>query len=100
MTLIIPILKHNWKLSELTEATLGSVLFFGCLAGSLISELISKKFGKKQAILYLGAFECILGITSPLITNSIAFIICRTFFGLVVGATIPLVISTVAEVTP
>jgi MFS family permease len=70
------------------------------LLGSLSSGIIAKHYGQRKAILNCITIQCILGVTSPFVTNTMLFIFLRSAFGFIVGASVPLVLTTIAEITP
>jgi len=75
ISLIFPILKVEWQISENIQAIIGSSLFIGFFFGSLIAGMIADKIGRKKSIEIICLFQFFLGVFSTTITNPYVFLI-------------------------
>lgn len=100
LSIILPILKTEWGVSEDLQGLMGSILFFGILVGSLLNGFLTDKIGRKQSLTYISFIQFLLGIFSAFIDNLFVFIIIRGIFGILLGFVVPLVPALVVEWTP
>jgi len=100
LSILVPILQKEWNISDTQQGLLGTVLFTGIFLGSLLSGLVSDRFGRRQALLYATLVQFIVGVISALISNIALFILVRGIFGLLIGFTVPLAPSMGSELTP
>lgn len=100
LSILLPILKHEWEISDDQQGLLGSILFFGIFFGSILGGYISDKLGRRTALLYSSLIQFIIGVLSALVNNVTSFIIVRGLFGLIIGFTIPLAPALASELTP
>lgn len=100
LSILVPVLQHEWHISEAQEGLLGSVLFLGIFIGSLLSGMVSDKFGRRISLLYGSIIQVVVGIASAYVNDIITFIIVRGIFGLFIGFTVPLAPAMGSELTP
>jgi MFS family permease len=100
LTLIIPLLKAEWNISEDLQGLLGSVMFLGLFFGSLVSGLITDIYGRKRSLEYITLIQFFLGIYTITITNVYMFLFIRGIFGFMLGYVVPLVPTLCAELIP
>lgn len=100
MSLILPILKIEWEISENLQAVIGSALFVGFFFGSLIAGILIDKLGRKQTLEYASLAQFFIGISSSFISNPYIFLIVRGIFGFLLGYIVPIVPTLCAELIP
>ena len=100
LSILLPILKNEWSITDDQQGILGSILFFGIFFGSILGGYVSDILGRRTALLYSSLILFILGVASTLVNSVATFIIIRGLFGLVIGFTIPLGPSLASELTP
>jgi len=100
LSLILPILKNEWKISETLQGLLGTVLFLGLFLGSLLAGFLIDKLGRKKTLEYVSLTQFILGIYSATLTNVYMFLLIRGLFGFLLGFIIPLIPTLCAETIP
>lgn len=100
LSLILPILKNEWKISETMQGLLGTVLFLGLFFGSLVASFLIDKIGRKKTLEFVSLTQFILGIYSSTLTNVYTFLLVRGLFGFLLGFIIPLFPTLCAETIP
>lgn len=100
LSILLPLLKHEWSISDDQQSLLGSVLFMGFFIGSIMGGYISDKYGRRTALLWAALIQFIVGVLSTQISNVTAFILIRGIFGLIIGFSIPLGPAFASELTP
>lgn len=100
LSIIFPILKVEWNISESLQGLLGSVMFIGFFFGSLISAFITDKIGRKLILVYSSLIQFIIGIVSITINNVYFFLIIRGIFGFLLGFQMPLIPILCTELIP
>ena len=100
LSILLPVLKNEWKISDDDQSILGSVLFFGILVGSILGGYVSDKLGRRTALLYSSIIQFVIGVLSTLVHSVSVFILMRGLFGLIIGFTLPLAPSFASELTP
>jgi MFS family permease len=100
MSLIFPILKIEWSISENLQALIGSALFIGFFLGSLIAGIFTDKLGRKQTLQYASLLQFFLGIYSTFLSNPYVFLLVRGLFGFLLGYIVPIVPTLCAELIP
>jgi len=100
LSILLPVLKTEWKISDEQQGLLGSILFFGIFCGSLLGGWVSDKVGRRKALLHASYIQFIVGVLSTMVTHISAFIFIRGIFGVIIGFTIPLTPSLASELTP
>lgn len=100
LSIILPILKVEFQISETLQSSLGFILFFGMFVGSLAAGLFIDKIGRRKALLFLSFSQFVLGIISVLITNVHMFLVIRAIFGFFLGFLVPLTPAILTELLP
>lgn len=100
LSLILPILKNEWKISENLQGLLGTVLFLGLFFGSLMAGFLIDKIGRKKTLEYVSITQFILGIYSSTLSNVYSFLFVRGVFGFLLGFIIPLIPTLCTETIP
>jgi putative MFS transporter len=100
ISLIFPILKKEWDISESLQALIGAALFVGFFFGSLISGVLTDRIGRKRSLEWASLIQFILGVYSTTIQNSYIFLIVRGLFGFLLGYVVPIVPTLCAELIP
>lgn len=95
----LPFIAESFKASNEIQELIVSSLLVGAFLGTLISGLISRKFGRKKALLVSAVVFAIGSLLSACATGTIMLIGVRLFLGLAVGIasfTAPLYLSEMA----
>ena len=100
LSLILPLLREEWDISENLQGLMGSMLFLGLFLGSLFAGIFTDRLGRRTAILYVSLLQFFLGIYSALVHNVYLFIAIRGLFGFLLGFQVPLVPTLCAELVP
>ena len=100
LSIIIPLLKVEWNISENLQGLLGGVMFLGLFFGSLVSGFLTDKYGRKTTLQYISIVQFFLGIYTTVLTNVYLFLIVRGIFGFMLGYVVPLVPTLCAELIP
>lgn len=100
MSLIVPIIKKEWQISNFWIQVLSSIFYFGMMVGAMITGKIADTKGRKKAILYASFIQLIVGVSFSLINSLFLLIIFRFLYGFVFGFSLPLTISMVCEIFP
>ena len=96
----VPFIQSYFGWNELELGWGVSSLIVGAIAGSLISGVLTDRFGRRGVLVAVALFFALSCIGSALATNSTIFIIARIAGGLSVGAASVLSPMYVAEVVP
>lgn len=81
LSFLIPAIEKDWNLSSAQSSAIGSVVFFGMIAGAFSWGIIADKFGRKIAILSMIIFTLIFGMGSSIAPNYWVLLICRACVG-------------------
>ncbi len=96
----VPFIQSYFGWSELQLGWGVSSLLVGAIAGSLVSGVLTDRFGRKGVLIVVALFFAISCVGTALATSSAVFIFSRIIGGLSVGATSVLSPMYVAEVVP
>lgn len=96
----VPFIQSYFGWNELELGWGVSSLIFGAIAGSILSGVLTDRFGRKGVLIVVALFFALSCIGSALATDSTVFIISRILGGLSVGAASVLSPMYVAEVVP
>ena len=99
-TLMLPILKHQWLVTDLLNGLQASLIFLAYLIGSMISGQISDRIGRKIPSFYSIVFIAFFTMLSSWSYDIIILIIVRVMVGLLVGFFGPLGGTILTEITP
>lgn len=100
LSILLPVLKNEWNISDEKQGLLGSILFLGIFIGSLLGGWISDKVGRRLALFHASIIQFIVGVLSTMVSDINTFILVRGIFGIIIGFTIPLTPSLASEITP
>lgn len=100
LSLILPILRKEWGISESLQGLMGTFLFLGFFLGSLFASALTDRLGRRNSLVYVSAVQFFLGIYSAFINNVYVFISVRGVFGFILGFQVPLVPTLCAELIP
>jgi len=95
----LPFIKNTFKLSIEAEGTVVSALLWGAVIGTLLSGVLSSKFGRRKTILISAVIFVIGSILCATSRSEILLIGARLFLGLAVGVasfTAPLYLSEIS----
>ena len=99
-TLMLPILKHQWLVSDLLNGIQASLVFLAFLLGSMSSGQISDRIGRKLPCFYAIVAIAFFTMASAWSNNIVTLIVLRTIAGLAVGFFGPLGGTILTEITP
>ena len=100
MSLVLPIIKQQWNISNFWTQVLSSIFYFGMMIGAIITGKIADRNGRKNTILYASLAQFIIGISFSYINSLFLLVVLRFFYGFVYGFSLPLTISMVSEIFP
>ena len=100
LSLILPLLREEWEISENLQGLMGTMLFLGLFLGSLLAGVFTDRLGRRRAVLYVSLLQFVLGLYSALVHNVYLFILVRGLFGFLLGFIVPLVPTLCAELIP
>lgn len=99
-TLMMPILQHQWLVSDFLSGLQASLIFLAFLLGSMCSGQISDRIGRKLPCFYSIVFIGFFTMASAWSNNIIVLIIIRVLAALAVGFFGPLGGTILTEITP
>jgi len=100
LSILLPVLKSEWGISQEQQGLLGAALFVGVFIGSILSGFVADKFGRRNTLMYTSAIQFLMGIISAYVNSVEVFIVMRGIFGMMIGCTIPIAPTMVSELTP
>ena len=100
MSLILPIIKREWDISNFWIEVLSSIFYFGMMIGAISTGKIADRKGRKTTILYASIIQFVVGISFAVANNLLFLILLRFLYGFVFGFSLPLTISMVSEIFP
>ena len=100
MSVILPTLEKQFNLSDADQEILGSILFLGIFIGSVIAGFLSDRMGRRKLVLYTSICQFIFGIISAFVSAFSSFVVLRGILGIMIGGTIPIMITYVTEISP
>ena len=86
LTFLVPILKNDWNLESPYDGLIGSFTFAGGIIGTVISSIISDKYGRRKIVIYCNLLSAISITLSAFCNDIILLLICRLAFGFSTGA--------------
>ena len=60
LSLILPLLREEWEISENLQGLMGTMLFLGLFLGSLLAGLFTDRLGRRRAVLYVSLLQFVL----------------------------------------
>ncbi len=97
ITLAIPLINHQWQLSQTTQGLLGCSALFGAIVGALISGYLTDKLGRRSVLMIglIGVF--VFSLLSALAWNINSLILTRFILGICISSNYPVAASYLAE---
>lgn len=99
-TLMVPILSHQWNVSDFVNSLQASLIFISFLIGSVLSGQFADRYGRRKPCLYSSFFMAFLSFLSIFSPNILTLIILRILIALLVGFFGPLGATLITELTP
>lgn len=99
-TLMLPILQHQWMVSDMVNGLQASFVFLAFLLGSITSGQISDRIGRKYPCFYAIIAFALFSMASAWSNNIGTLIILRIVAGISVGFHGPLGGTILTEITP
>lgn len=96
----VPFIQEYFNWNELELGWGVSSLLVGAIVGSLVSGMLTDRFGRKGILIVVALFFAVSSLVSALATSSTVFIVARLVGGLSVGAASVLSPLYVAEIVP
>lgn len=100
MSLVLPILKSEWMISDFWIQVLSSVFYLGMMVGAMLTGKLADKQGRRLTIFYASSAQFLIGMSFVFVSSLPFLIILRFFYGFVYGFSLPLTISMVSEIFP
>jgi putative MFS transporter len=100
MSLILPIITEEWKISQAIQGLLGTTLFLGFFVGSILGAIYSDRIGRMNSLQYVSLMQFFVGLVSCIVNNVYLFLLVRFLFGGLLGFMAPVIPSLCIELTP
>ena len=100
ISLLGGILQKEWNISNSQISSLGSAVFLGVFAGSVISGLLADHIGRKKIFMYnlfISIVSCFLSAFAP--TYNLMLVL-RAIYGVSLGFMMPCFAAYITEITP
>ena len=99
MSVLMPILQTEWKISDTTIEITTSSFYLGMFAGAIITGRIADMYGRKRTIILACFFQFAVSLWFSFINSEISLIILRFLYGVCYGFSLPITISHIAEIS-
>ena len=93
-------MEKEWGIGGYDESLLGSLVFTGYLIGSLFSGKLSDKYGRRWPLFFSSVLIFVFALASAASFSFWFFVLLRVLFGVVVGFSVPISFTVLAENTP
>jgi putative MFS transporter len=100
MSILMPILKNEWQISNFWVEVLSSIFYLGMFVGALLTGRIADIKGRKFTLIYASTLQFLIAFSFSLINSIPSFLILRFLYGFCYGFSLPLTISLVSEIVP
>lgn len=100
MTLILPLVKEEWKLNHSDTENASSSFFLGTMLGAFLTFCIADKIGRKKSLIISCIIQTIITWGFTTVTNIYGFLILRLLFGACYGFSLPIATMANAEIMP
>ena len=100
MSLIMPIIKKEWDISNFWVEVLSSIFYLGMMLGALLTGMVADRRGRQKGIMYASLLQFIIGTSFALVNNLFFLLIFRFIYGFIYGFSLPLTVSMIAEIVP
>lgn len=97
---LIAILEREWELSYFNICVLSSFTFGGVITGTMMSDRISYKFGRKNPLILAVFLIYIFAMLSAYVESFVPLLVVRTVFNLLTGFQISMCSAFLREITP
>ena len=97
---VLPFLKGQFHFTDTQEGAATATLAVGCIAGCIIANTLSNRFGRKRGLLLAAAIFLLSSLAMAISNSSTGFIIARFFAGIGVGMASVLSPMFIAEIAP
>lgn len=99
MSIITPILKNQWQISNFWVQVMSSIFYLGMLIGAVLTGNFADRHGRRITIIYASAFQFLVCCSFAMINSVFMLVLLRLLYGFCYGFTLPLTISMVSEIT-
>jgi SP family arabinose:H+ symporter-like MFS transporter len=100
ITGVIPYIKHQFALGDLTLGWVVAIFELGCMFGAFLIGRYADKYGRKRTMLWNASLLVVSSVGIPLSANAIILTVWRFVQGFSVGAASVLSPMYIAEVSP
>ncbi|KRX08051.1 Major facilitator superfamily domain, general substrate transporter [Pseudocohnilembus persalinus] len=100
MSFIMPILQHEWNLSNFQISILTSIFYLGTSIGSCYTGKIADVKGRRYAIKWSSLSLFICSICFYVIQDVYQMALIRLIYGMIYGISLPLTTSMFSEIIP
>ena len=100
MSIITPILKNQWQISNFSVQVMSSIFYLGMFIGAVLTGNFADRHGRRITIIYASAFQFLVCCSFAMINSVFMLVLLRFLYGFCYGFTLPLTISMVSEITP
>lgn len=97
---MLPILKHQWGVSDKLNSLQASFVFVGFLLGSMISGQFADRLGRRRPFVYSSFLVTLFSFGSILCHNIYSLLMMRALMGILVGFFAPCGVTMLSEITP
>ncbi|CAD8098915.1 unnamed protein product [Paramecium sonneborni] len=99
-TLMVPILKNEWHISDSLNSLQASFVFVGYLVGSMLSGQLADRVGRRKPFLISSFFTCLLSLGTIACQEIYSLLVVRALLGILVGLFAPCGVTMISEITP
>jgi MFS family permease len=100
MSVLMSILKNQWNISDFKIELMTSLFYLGMFLGAIITGKIADKYGRRLTIIVASFLQFLTSLSFAYINSPSQLMILRFIYGFCYGFSLPLTISTIAEITP
>jgi putative MFS transporter len=99
ISVVLPVLAVEWRLSPSEIGFLISTGFVGQLAGALLFGWIGERFGRLRALTYSVALLALMSLACATAWNYTALFVFRTIQGVAIGGEVPVAATYISELS-
>ena len=93
-------LQNEWSLTSTQRGLIASVVFAGCLIGSVLGGIVADAVGRRLPFLAAMAALAIFGVASAFAVDVASLVSLRFFVGVAIGAGVVIANALAGETTP